>query len=173
MSRGRDRSRHTWTLKKHSFEYSFSPATQIIPPPCWLSCWLLCCCHVVVVVFVYFVAALPTLPPPPPLACRRRRHHRWPAWRLTPATWTPTAALPRHRKLSDGKNQEQKYNMASGGRQTQIKLQQPTKNMRAWRGRDETWGATSGERGGSTIWLFLGDQVGMLCKKRNYNQCFY
>ncbi len=31
-------------------------------------------------------------------------------------------------KLSDGKNQEQKYTMALGGRQIQIKTQQPTKN---------------------------------------------
>jgi hypothetical protein len=80
-----------------------------------------CCCHVVVVVFNYFIAALPTPLLPPPLACRRRRHCRRPAWRLMPATQMPTAAPPRRRDLSDGKNHEQKYNMASGGHQTQIK----------------------------------------------------
>jgi hypothetical protein len=41
-------------------------------------------------------------------------------------------------ELSDGKNQEQKYTMALGGPQSQIKTQQPTKNMQAQRGRDET-----------------------------------
>ncbi len=104
---------------------------------------------------------------------RRHRHRRRPAWRLTPATQTPSAAPPRCRELSYGKNQEKKYNMASSGRQTQIKTQQPTKNTQARWGRDETWGATSGEHGGRTIWSFLGDQVGLLCKKLNYNQCFY
>ncbi len=103
--------------------------------------------------------------------CRRR--HRWPAWRLPPATQTPMAALPHRHELSDGKIQEQKYNMASGGCHTQIKMKQPTKNTRARWGKDETWGATSGEHGGSTIWSFLGDRVGMLCKKLDYNQCFY
>jgi hypothetical protein len=33
-------------------------------------------------------------------------------------------------KLSDGKNQEQRYTMALGSRQKQIKMQQPTKNTR-------------------------------------------
>jgi hypothetical protein len=92
---------------------------------------MLCCCHVVDVVFIYFVAALPTPPPPPLLACHRCHHRRLPAWRLTPVTRTPTAALPHYRKMSNGKNQEQKFNMASGGHQTQIKMQQPTKNTRA------------------------------------------
>jgi hypothetical protein len=34
-------------------------------------------------------------------------------------------------RIEQRKNQEQKYYMASGGRQTQIKMQQPTKNTRA------------------------------------------
>jgi hypothetical protein len=33
------------------------------------------------------------------------------------------------------KNQEQRYTMALGGHQTQIKMQQPTKNTRARRGK--------------------------------------
>jgi hypothetical protein len=49
-----------------------------------------------------------------------------------------TAALPGHHELSNGKNQEQKYTMALGGHQTQIKMQKPTKNMQARWGRDET-----------------------------------
>jgi hypothetical protein len=34
-------------------------------------------------------------------------------------------------KLSDGKKSGERYTMALGGRQTQIKMQQPTKNTRA------------------------------------------
>jgi hypothetical protein len=34
-------------------------------------------------------------------------------------------------ELSDEKNQKQKYTMAFGGHHTQIKMQQPIKNMRA------------------------------------------
>jgi hypothetical protein len=41
-------------------------------------------------------------------------------------------------ELSNQKNQEQKYNMALDGRQTQIKMQQSAKNMRAQWGRDAT-----------------------------------
>jgi hypothetical protein len=65
------------------------------PPSMLALCWLLCCCHIVVFVFIYFVAALPTPLPPPPSARRRHHHRRRSAWRLTPATRTPTAAPPR------------------------------------------------------------------------------
>jgi hypothetical protein len=96
---------------------------------------LLCCCHVVVIVFVYFVAALSTPPPPPPPPVgvevdgdRMQDDH------VGVGRYLIVWAI----KLSNRKNQEQRYTMALGGRQTQIKMQEPTKNMRAQWGRDET-----------------------------------
>jgi hypothetical protein len=86
---------------------------------------LLCCCHVVVVVFIYFVAALPKppLPPPPSVGVEvdgdgvKSDHNGVGRYLIVWAI-----------ELSDGKNQEQRYTVALGGRQTQIKIQQPTKN---------------------------------------------
>jgi hypothetical protein len=118
---------------------------------------LWCCCHFVVVVFVYFVAALPT-PPLPPLPSvgvevdwdgAQDDHdgvgHYLIVWAI---------------ELSGGKNQEKRYTMALGGHQTQIKMQQPTKNMRAWWGRDETWGATGRECGGARFDCFRAIELG-------------
>jgi hypothetical protein len=67
----------------------------------------LCCCHVVVVVFVYFVATLPTQPLPPPLPTvgmevdgdgAQDNHDGVGRYLIVWAI-----------KLSDGKNQEQRY----------------------------------------------------------------
>jgi hypothetical protein len=88
-----------------------------------------------VVVFVYFVAALPTLPPPPPpLVGVEVDGDGAQDDRNGVGCYLIVWAI----KLSDWKNQEQRYTMALGGCQTHIKMQQPTKNMRAQQGRDET-----------------------------------
>jgi hypothetical protein len=95
---------------------------------------LSCCCHCLRLLccLVANTAAAATigtsLPPPPPLvgmevdAC------------CTNANSSPATSL----QIKRQKNQEQKYTMALGGHQTQIKMQQPTKNTWAQLGRDET-----------------------------------
>jgi hypothetical protein len=79
---------------------------------------LFCCCHVVVIVFIYFVAMLPTPPPLPPPSVGvevdgdgAQDDHNGVCCYLI--VWAI--------ELHDGKNQEQRYNMALGGHQTQIK----------------------------------------------------
>ena len=54
-------------------------------------------------------------------------------------------------KLIDEKIRRIKYVVALRGRQTTSTTQQPTKNMRAQRGKEGTRGATVGERRGGTI----------------------
>jgi hypothetical protein len=76
-------SRHTWTLqKKHSFEHSFFPATQLFPlrVGCLLGCCVGCCVVVMLLMLSLFtfIATLPTLLPLPPLARRHCRHRHRP-----------------------------------------------------------------------------------------------
>jgi hypothetical protein len=55
------------------------------------------------------------------------------------ACYTNTNSSPAtSSQIERWKKSGKKYAMALGGRQTQIKMQQPTKNMRARWGRDET-----------------------------------
>jgi hypothetical protein len=94
-------STHSWTLKKkHSFEHSFSPPTQL--SPLRIGCLVGCrvgCCVVVMVLLLSFFTLLPHCQhrlPPPPSARHHRRHCRWLARRMTPATQMPTAARRRN-----------------------------------------------------------------------------
>jgi hypothetical protein len=83
---------------------------------CCCHCFHLLCCRVANTAAAATVGTPP--PPPPPLvgvevdAC------------YTNADSSPATSLP----IEQQNNQEQKYTMALGGRQTQIKMQQPTKN---------------------------------------------
>jgi hypothetical protein len=71
-----------------------------------------------------------------------------------------TAALPHHRKLSDRKNQEQKYIMALGGHQIQIKCNsQPKKhglNGKEMRHEVRPAGSTGGAQFGHFLLVDLG-----------------
>jgi hypothetical protein len=109
--------------------------------------WLLCCCHVVIIVFVYFVAALPTPPlPPPPLVGMEVDGDGTQDDHNGVGRYLIVWAI----KLSNGKNQEQRYTMAPGGHQTQIKFNNQPKT-RALNGEEMRRGATGGEHVGSAI----------------------
>ncbi len=160
--------RHIWTLQeKHSFTHSFFPAAQLFPPRvgCLVVCCVVGCCVVVMLLLLFSFTLL--------LRCQHhRRHHCWHAaaaattvgphggWCLLHECRQHPHHVVANWATEKIRNKNTPWTMALGGRQAQIKMQEPTNNMRAWRGRDETWGATGGERKGSAIWLFSGNQVG-------------
>jgi hypothetical protein len=94
---------------------------------CCCCCLHLLYCHVANTATAAATIGTP-LPPPPPSAGVKVDSC------YTNANSSPATLSQIERR----KNQEQKYNMASGSCQTQIKTKQPTKNTQARWGRDET-----------------------------------
>jgi hypothetical protein len=88
---------------------------------------LSCCCRCLRLLFCRIAntaaAATVGMPPLPPLLLASMEVDAC----YTNADSSPATSL----QIEQRKNQEPKYNMASGGCQTQIKMQQPIKNMRA------------------------------------------
>jgi hypothetical protein len=86
---------------------------------CCCCCLHLLCCHIANTVAAATIDMPP--PPPPPLVGVE-----------VDASYTNADSSPATLwRIERRKNQDQKYTMALGGRQTQIKMQQPTKNMQA------------------------------------------